>query len=411
MAKKPRKVYSAVLGRMVDVEPASAISTSIRRPLTQRYPVGERVYQDGSNIDRLSITQQVIEHPEAHVKRMDHVDTTKYDELLHSIYDAVLITDTDGNIGEVNARAEFVFKWGREELMAVNIIDLISGADIELLKIIRKNVSNKKFTVLEAICVRGDDTRFNADIVVNRLKSYDQNALCFFVRDVTLRKQAEEELKNANEMIVEAEKMQARIDTISTLLHGFNNPLQILTVMAELDENEEYKRQLARIMAVLEQLRREEALDGVMGEDGQARYEFEEPRELVSADMDRIMVVDDEEMLRGIFVDTLHSTFQGKTIDQAGDGKTAVDLFAMRHHGIIIMDMSMPVMNGETAFYEIEQICAQKGWAMPSVIFCTGFMVNDSIREIVKDGSVHACLQKPLSLSSLLDAVKVRLAR
>lgn len=406
MAKKPKRVYSAALGRMVSVDEGSP--ESVRRPPTIRQP-GERVYSDGADVDRLSITQQVIEHPEVYQKRLEDAKTAKYEELLHSIYDAVLITDMEGNVFEINARAEFVFKWEQDELNNINIVDIISGADSELMKVIRKNVGNKKYTVLEAICIRGDNSRFNADIVVNRLKSRAENALCFFIRDVTVRKQAEEDLRRANDMLLEAERVQARIDTISTLLHGFNNPLQILTCMAEIDENEEYKKQLDRIMALLDQLRQEQSLDEIVGEDGSSRYDVDEQRELIAADHDRILVVDDEVTLRGIFVDALTSSFPGKTIDPAGDGKAALDLFSMRHHGIVIMDVSMPVMTGEQAFIEMEQLCANKGWQMPCVIFCTGFVISDDLKELVGDGKMHACLQKPLSLSSLIGAVKARI--
>ncbi len=407
MAKKPRKVYNAALGRMVSVDYGD---TDIHQnPATTRQP-RQQVYFDGADLDRLSITQQVVEPPAAHVERLEQAGDAKYDELLHSIYDAVLITDMNGTVFEANARAEHMFKWGKEELADVNIVDLMSGADIELMKIIRKNVTNKKFTVLEAVCICSDDTRFNGDIVVNRLKSRKETSLCFFIRDVTLRKQAEDGLKHANDMLIEAEKVQARIDTISTLLHGFNNPLQILTCMSEMDDNKEYKKQLNRIVVLLDQLRQEQSLEEVVSSDGQARYDIEEPKELIEADFDRILVVDDEETLRGIFVDALTSSLSSKTIDPAGDGKTALDLFSMRHHGVIIMDVSMPVMNGEEAFMEIERVCEQKSWVMPHIIFCTGFVISEEMKEIIGVSEYHTCIQKPLSLSSLIDAVKARLS-
>lgn len=407
MAKKPRKVYNAALGRMVPVEYGD---TNIdRKPESVRQP-GQQVYFDGADYDRLSITQQVVEHPEMQVQRLEQAGNTKYEELLHSIYDAVLITDMDGNVFEANARASHMFLWGDDDLININIVDLVSGADSELIKVIRRNVGNKKFTVLEATCIRSDASRFNADIVVNRLKTQKDQSLCFFIRDVTLRKQAEEGLRRANDMLIEAEKVQARIDTITTLLHGFNNPLQILTCMAEMDDNKEYAKQLDRIVALLDQLHQEQSLEEVVDADGQSRYDIEETRSLIAPDMDRILVVDDETTLRGIFIDALTTSLPKITIDPAGDGKTAKDLFSMRHHGIIIMDVSMPVMNGEQAFREIERFCAQKGWAMPCVIFCTGFLITEDLKEVIGDGSYHMCLQKPLSLSSLIDAVKARLA-
>jgi len=75
----------------------------------------------------------------------------------------------------------------------------------------------------------------------------------------------------------------------------------------------------------------------------------------------------------------------------------------------MIMDVSMPVMSGEAAFAEIKDECERQGWKLPSVIFCTGFVVSESLAEIVGDGSVHSCLEKPLTMASLITAVKNRL--
>lgn len=405
MAKKPKRVYNAALGKMVSTEEARATG---RRPETVRHPATQ-VYSDGKNKDRLSITQQVVEHTLTRQARLQDNGATKYTELLHSIYDAVLITDTEGNIQEVNARSEHSFMWQADDLCQLNILDLISGADQELLALIRKNVGNKKFTVLEAVCVRATEQRFHAEIVVNRLRGDEQSGLCFFIRDVSNRKQAEEELDKANDMLIEAERVQARIDTLSTLVHEINNPLQILTCMAELDENKEYKKQLDRVVSVLGELRSEASLETVENPDGATLYEIAQDRDLEPADNQKVMVVDDESTLRALFVSSLSSALEDVEVDGAGNGKDACEMFEKKHYGLIVMDISMPVMSGDDAFVEMRKICEQKGWEEPVVIFCTGFVVGDELRQIIGDESRHACLQKPLSLSDLIEAVKARI--
>lgn len=406
MAKKPRRVYNAALGKMVSTDEARAVS---RKPETVRHPATQ-VYSDGKNRDRLSITQQVVEHTVTRQSRLDDPERNKYTELLHSIYDAVLITDPDGKILEVNARAENSFMYQKDDFCALNVLDLISGADQELMAMVRKNVGNKKFTVLEAVCLRATDDRFHAEIVVNRLRSEKQGSLCFFIRDVSTRRESEEELNKANDMLVEGEKVQARIDTLSTLVHEINNPLQILTCMSELDDNKEYKKQIDRIVSVLGQLRNEASLDTVADDEGGSRYEIALDEELEPADMSRIMVVDDESTLRKLFVSSLSSTFPDTNVEGAGNGKEACESFERTHHGLIVMDVSMPVMSGDDAFIEIKNICEQKNWEEPSVIFCTGFVVGDELREIIGDSSRHSCLQKPLSLSDLVEAVRTQMS-
>lgn len=393
MAKKPIRVFK---------------STSWKIETSQRSGTHKAVavYKDGSDKDRRSITQQVIKHPKAREARAGEISQSKYDELFHSIYDAVVTTDLNGDILEVNARAEQSFIWSKEDLKKMNIVNLISGADDQLLKILAKNVDDKKYTVLEAICVRGDETRFPVEIVVNRLRGHEKSVLYFFIRDESLRKDAEEELMLANEKLIEGEKLQARLDTLSTLFYELNNPLQILTCMAELDKNKEYKKQLNRIVAVLDQLREQGSLERVLDDVGGTRYEIAGTKELGECDSSKILVVDDEKMLRKMFVTALKAKFPDMEIDSAGDGRKARDLFNEDHHAFIMMDSSMPVMNGEEAFMEIKAICERDSLRLPHFIFCTGFVIGDTLQEIIGDGSYHTCLKKPLTIDELAKTVQ-----
>jgi len=73
------------------------------------------------------------------------------------------------------------------------------------------------------------------------------------------------------------------------------------------------------------------------------------------------------------------------------------------------MDLHMPVMDGQQAFLELKRMCESRGWEMPSVVFCTGFIPPDSIREVIARQPRHALLSKPVTGDKLVDAVKARL--
>jgi PAS domain S-box-containing protein len=119
---------------------------------------------------------------------------SKYSQLLQSIYDAALITDLDGRIVDSNARASEFFLYDRKEFPSLTVLDMISGTDPSLLATLCRNVQNEKFALLQAYCVRKDKSFFPAEIAVNILK-FEEMRLCFFVRDVTLRRRAEEMLR------------------------------------------------------------------------------------------------------------------------------------------------------------------------------------------------------------------------
>lgn len=125
----------------------------------------------------------------------------------------------------------------------------------------------------------------------------------------------------------------------------------------------------------------------------------------------RILIADDEQMIRRLFGMIIKSEFQDALIDQAFNGKEAVTFFAEKCHDLIIMDLQMPGQDGRESFFEIQQICAANHWVPPPIIFCTGFTPSESLAEIIKDSSIHCLLRKPVKANLLLETVRQRLGR
>jgi PAS domain S-box-containing protein len=246
MAKKPARVFQPG----AEVPPPGAAPS---------IPAPERVqvYKDGANRDRLGITQQVVEHAGDPVAVPGgEPQDTRYRRLLRALYDGMLITDLEGNIHEINARAEryFARKW--DELLGENIVPLISGADKQLLTVVRENIAKGKYTVLEAVCVGGEEARFNAEIVVSSLNDKE---LVFSVRDVTRYKDTEEALLQANTLAADSEKAYARLDALAASVRELFAPADALAALVERDKNEEYRAQLDSILAVLNRLKGQES--------------------------------------------------------------------------------------------------------------------------------------------------------
>ncbi len=128
---------------------------------------------------------------------------SRYEELLDSIYDAAVITDLKGTITDANTRAVEFLLWTKEELSGISVGDIISGADTILLNNLCQNLEIQRFTLIQAYCVRKDGSFFPSEIAVNRLRS-GSGSLCFFIRDITLRRQAEEMLRTEHNAIQNA---------------------------------------------------------------------------------------------------------------------------------------------------------------------------------------------------------------
>ncbi len=113
--------------------------------------------------------------------------------LLQSFYDGVIITDINGRIVEFNNRALHFLRYGYEELCQLNIFDVVSGADAGLLATVQENLQKLQFTLLKAYCHRKDGSFFPAEIVISQ-STLEGAYLTFFIRDISIRRQAEEQL-------------------------------------------------------------------------------------------------------------------------------------------------------------------------------------------------------------------------
>jgi PAS domain S-box-containing protein len=123
----------------------------------------------------------------------------------------------------------------------------------------------------------------------------------------------------------------------------------------------------------------------------------------------RILIVDDEHMIRKLFGMIISAEIPEAVIDQAENGVEAVRKFRERPHDLIIMDLQMPMCGGRETFAEIARLCEVQRWKAPPVIFCTGFTPPASLNEIIGDGQIHCLLRKPVRADTLLQAVRNRL--
>lgn len=121
------------------------------------------------------------------------------------------------------------------------------------------------------------------------------------------------------------------------------------------------------------------------------------------------MIVDDEEGIRELFDIILSTYLPGLTIEKAANGAEAVERFRASHHSLLIMDLHMPVMDGLTAFTQIERSCRAENTEMPAVVFCTGYSPPDSVRKLIAVGSRHHLMLKPVKPQELVGAVQSRL--
>jgi PAS domain S-box-containing protein len=155
--------------------------------------------------------------------RLQDRRSSDYGNLLESIYDGVLIADYKGRIIDFNSRATDFFLTDEQALRGRKAVDLISGADESLLASIRRNLRQHRYTLIEAYCVRRDQTKFPAEIAVNKIQLDQETRFCFFIRDISVRKRAQEALEEAVARLEEHDK--ARLQFVSNVSHELRTPL------------------------------------------------------------------------------------------------------------------------------------------------------------------------------------------
>ncbi len=124
------------------------------------------------------------------------------------------------------------------------------------------------------------------------------------------------------------------------------------------------------------------------------------PSEKVVGGEGKILIVDDEAMFREMLRDVLE--FLGYEILIARDGREGVEVYKGRQEEIdlVILDMNMPMMDGQEMFREIKKINPKV-----KALLSTGFALDDKVQALMEEG-VMGFIQKPFKIDDISRAVK-----
>ena len=118
----------------------------------------------------------------------------------------------------------------------------------------------------------------------------------------------------------------------------------------------------------------------------------------------RILVADDHEVMRMGIRNLIESVPNWTVSAEASNGREAVDLALYAPPDIIIMDITMPEMNGFEAAAKISEICPQ----VPVIMF--SLHLSEDVMGRFKTGAIRGAVAKSEAARDLLDAVRSVLA-
>ncbi|GAE33539.1 response regulator transcription factor [Halalkalibacter akibai] len=116
--------------------------------------------------------------------------------------------------------------------------------------------------------------------------------------------------------------------------------------------------------------------------------------------MNKLLVTDDEEILRMLIVDTLED--EGFDIDEASDGEEALSFLEQKEYALLILDYMMPKLTGLDV---LKKVRANPVTSNQKVLMLTAKGQAQDKQEMLDNGA-DSILIKPFSPKELVETVK-----
>lgn len=125
-------------------------------------------------------------------------DGIDYQYMFESSYDAVIVTDRAGNILAYNDRALNFFEYSSiGSFSDMTIHSLIAGVTDSLVKNIANIIQERRYMRIQAFAITLQETFIPVEIIVMGTKKEPDENVCYMIRDVQARRQAEQTLLSA----------------------------------------------------------------------------------------------------------------------------------------------------------------------------------------------------------------------
>lgn len=194
--------------------------------------------------------------PAAVHKRSDA--SSEWKALLDAAVDAIIVIDHRGKIETFNAAAEVIFGFTAQEVTGKNISHLMPEPyQREHDGYIENYLRTGDATIIgigrEAQAKRKDGSVFPIDLSVGEIPTDDQPKFVGIVRDLTERKQSEEEVYQTREKLAQFGRLSTLGEMAASLAHELNQPLTAIATYTQACQRliESGKSDNAEILAVL----------------------------------------------------------------------------------------------------------------------------------------------------------------
>lgn len=172
-----------------------------------------------------------------YVKNREALDNSaRFDALMKSAFDAIIILDHQGMVLDFNRAAETIFGYARQDVIGKQLSGLIipsryRGEDGQVLGGIPEAAEGRLIgqkVPIEAL--HHDGHEFSVEMSIERhsisADGCDNNAFVAFIHDITARKEAAAQ-------IIQASKLSTLGEMATSVAHELNQPLSVIRMAAE----------------------------------------------------------------------------------------------------------------------------------------------------------------------------------
>ncbi len=298
------------------------------------------------------------------------------------------------------------------EILQGNKVDIVLSdivmKDVDGLKVLEE--TNKISPETDVILITGFGS------ITNILEALRKNAVDFIMKpckDDELVSRVQNVIKKQTDRRLAQDTIMYKkmIEALGAVAHEINNPLTAIIGSAELlgleyPENEEASTIMESAVRIAEIVKTIREIKGIKTK----RYtkdseilDLQKSSEFTVSARKTVLVVDDEIIVSRTTSKILQRS--GYEVDIANSGSEALKKIESHNYSIVILDVSMPEMDGYETLKLINKYYTDKKIRIPATIMYTGFDVDEILLECKKIGA-FTVLQKPVIINELLGVVR-----
>ncbi|GEM_PF-1658554 len=321
--------------------------------------------------------------------------------LFDAVHEAIYVVDpASGEILDVNARAEEMTGYGRDELREKNLFDLFPEKDqSDVLAQLKSAIERETMVEIPDLYQwRKDGSRFHAHCRVRRVTWDGQRQVLVVVRDLS-------HLEEAQQYVIQAERQEALEQLGLTMRHEINNPLtgilgnvQLLLLKEDLPEDVRQRLETVESLTlrIRDIMRRLETIkDQTIEYLGQRKMIDLRAGSTEKPERRRVLVVDDETSIVTLLTTVLSK--EGFEVEGVYDGRNALRRIESESFDHILLDIKMPDLDGKQIYQLVKNLNPHMA---ERIVFITGDASSpETFDFILETGNKY--LKKPFTLQEI----------